>query len=162
METIIPGEPLKKETIINLQNQLPRSNIQKNEIWKKYDKKYWQYLIPKQKKSQYSYIKDILVSNLGNVKIQDNRTNDVSLIEQENDPNYPDGYLRLKGYASLGHIYRIVARTFILKEREEPKDSMGKLYPIHHIDNNGYNNSVENLIYVSPEEHAKIHFGKSK
>jgi ribosomal protein L40E len=31
-----------------------------------------------------------------------------------------------------------------------------KIY-IHHIDNNGMNNSIDNLISVAPSEHYKIH-----
>ena len=28
---------------------------------------------------------------------------------------------------------------------------------VHHIDNDGYNNKVENLVWVTAKEHAKIH-----
>lgn len=40
------------------------------------------------------------------------------------------------------------------------EDHFGKIpkgYHIHHIDRNPYNNSIENLVCLSPEEHSKIH-----
>lgn len=41
---------------------------------------------------------------------------------------------------------------------EIPKDENGQTYEIHHIDRNRNNNSIENLMCVSAEEHIKIHF----
>ena len=38
-----------------------------------------------------------------------------------------------------------------------PKDEQGRSYEIHHVDGNRNNNSIENLICVSIEEHKKIH-----
>jgi len=38
-----------------------------------------------------------------------------------------------------------------------PKDKNGWTYEIHHIDGNRENNSIENLICVSIEEHYNIH-----
>jgi hypothetical protein len=38
-----------------------------------------------------------------------------------------------------------------------PKDSNGRTYDIHHIDGNRKNNSIENLICLSVEDHYKIH-----
>jgi hypothetical protein len=38
-----------------------------------------------------------------------------------------------------------------------PKDKNGRSYEIHHIDGNHNNNSLDNLICVSIEEHYKIH-----
>ena len=39
-----------------------------------------------------------------------------------------------------------------------PKDDLGRSYEIHHIDGNHKNNSIENLICISIEEHYNIHF----
>lgn len=39
-----------------------------------------------------------------------------------------------------------------------PKDQNGISYEIHHIDGNRNNNSLDNLVCVSIEEHYKIHF----
>lgn len=38
-----------------------------------------------------------------------------------------------------------------------PKDENGRTYDIHHIDGNRKNNSIENLICLSIEDHYKIH-----
>lgn len=38
-----------------------------------------------------------------------------------------------------------------------PKDENGKSYHIHHIDGNRNNNSIENLIALSPKEHYEVH-----
>ena len=40
---------------------------------------------------------------------------------------------------------------------EIPKDEMGRTFDIHHIDGNRKNNSIENLLCVSLEDHYKIH-----
>jgi len=39
-----------------------------------------------------------------------------------------------------------------------PKDDLGRSYEIHHIDGNHKNNSIENLLCISIEEHYNIHF----
>ena len=44
-------------------------------------------------------------------------------------------------------IHRLVATNFL----EKPVDAWG----VHHIDNNSYNNSVTNLVWVKKEEHDK-------
>lgn len=41
-----------------------------------------------------------------------------------------------------------------------PKDDLGRSYEIHHIDGNRNNNSIENLICVSIEEHYAIHLSQ--
>jgi hypothetical protein len=41
---------------------------------------------------------------------------------------------------------------------EIPVDENGQTYEIHHIDRNRNNNSIENLMCISKEEHIKIHF----
>jgi hypothetical protein len=41
-----------------------------------------------------------------------------------------------------------------------PKDELGRSYHIHHIDGNRKNNSVENLLAVSIEEHYNIHYSQ--
>jgi hypothetical protein len=40
---------------------------------------------------------------------------------------------------------------------EIPKDSFGRTFDIHHIDGNRKNNSIDNLICLSIEDHYKIH-----
>lgn len=41
---------------------------------------------------------------------------------------------------------------------EIPKDTEGRTYEIHHIDGNRENNSIENLMCVTIQEHFEIHF----
>jgi methionyl-tRNA synthetase len=38
-----------------------------------------------------------------------------------------------------------------------PKDGDGRTYDIHHIDGNRKNNSIDNLICLTIEDHYKIH-----
>lgn len=40
---------------------------------------------------------------------------------------------------------------------EKHNGKMPKGYEIHHIDNNKLNNNIDNLMLVTPSEHAKIH-----
>lgn len=41
-----------------------------------------------------------------------------------------------------------------------PKDEYGRTYDIHHIDGNRKNNSLDNLVCLSIEDHYKIHLKK--
>lgn len=41
-----------------------------------------------------------------------------------------------------------------------PKDEFGRTYDIHHVDGNRNNNSIENLIAVSIQEHYDIHYSQ--
>ena len=38
-----------------------------------------------------------------------------------------------------------------------PKDNLGRVYDIHHIDGNKKNNNINNLIALSIQEHYDIH-----
>ena len=44
--------------------------------------------------------------------------------------------------------------------RPIPKDENGRSFEIHHIDGNPWNNSKENLVAVSIQEHYDIHFAQ--
>ncbi len=43
---------------------------------------------------------------------------------------------------------------------EIPKDEQGRSFEIHHLDGDKNNNSIENLICISIEEHYKIHYDR--
>jgi hypothetical protein len=43
-----------------------------------------------------------------------------------------------------------------------PKDDKGRSYEIHHIDGNRANNSIENLLCVSIEEHWRVHISRGE
>jgi hypothetical protein len=101
---------------------------------------------------------DIWVSNYGRVK-----KNNVTLLKpylvSPNDPNKPDcpskddlWYVNVSGSQKY-HIYRLVAETWL----ECPfEDSTG--WVVHHITNDGYDNTPNNLIWVTKEQHTgKIH-----
>jgi len=51
-----------------------------------------------------------------------------------------------------GSVHTMVAETFL-----EKPDNWQPDWQVHHIDNNSYNNSVANLIWLPPESHASYH-----
>lgn len=51
--------------------------------------------------------------------------------------------------SSVWDVHRLVATNFLEKK--------GEGYVVHHIDNNSYNNSVTNLVWVTRAEHKKLH-----
>lgn len=57
--------------------------------------------------------------------------------------------LNITGKTAEYDIHRLVARFFLNK----PEDYSPRDYVVHHIDNNSYNNSVTNLIYLKKETH---------
>ena len=96
---------------------------------------------------EYHNIKEMKVSDLGRVKVtyDDNKE---EILHQSDDIEI--GYLRLPKFPGFGNVYRLVAETWLTKDND-------KRNIVHHIDNDGYNNKAENLIWVTAEEHAKIH-----
>jgi len=53
---------------------------------------------------------------------------------------------------------RVARKAWVeLHGRPIPKDENGRSYEIHHIDGNPWNNSKENLVAVSIQEHYDIH-----
>jgi tetratricopeptide (TPR) repeat protein len=101
--------------------------------------------------------KDIEVSNLGRVKQGD-------CIHEQYDPKN-NGYLfvdiKSKGEIISDKVYRLVAETWLDKPdlNDHPlKDSKSYCYnTVHHISNNGYDNRLENLMWVTEWQHAMIH-----
>lgn len=86
------------------------------------------------------------VSNLG--RIRDFNTKEI--LEIIESPTLGKGWLVLKRFPSV-LVYHLVAEAWL----KYPENSNG--WQIHHIDNDGNNNSPENLIFVSSEEHYEIH-----
>ena len=85
------------------------------------------------------------ISNLGRVKIGKD------IQEQIDNPDGRLGMLVLKNYTNY-LVYHLVAETFL--DRLEP-ESKGLI--IHHIINDGYNCSEDNLIMLTPKQHSAIH-----
>lgn len=61
-------------------------------------------------------------------------------------------YYKGKTYNRLLH--RLVAENFIPNPENKPQ--------VHHIDENPSNNSIKNLMWVTPKEHAKLRSEESK
>ena len=118
------------------------------EVWKEY-------------KAKYTNSKNIKleVSNFGRVRYSDTK----EILEQVDVADLK-GYLYLKDFCQvqkrLGFkfqddcVYQMVAKTFLAKPLNN-----NCILDIHHIDNDGYNNQVENLMYITRDDHNRIHKG---
>jgi predicted TPR repeat methyltransferase len=100
--------------------------------------------------------RNIEVSNLGRVKCSD-------IILEQNDPQN-NGYLfvdiKSKRKTIQEKVYRLVAETWleIPDLKWLPKKHKGFRYnTVHHISNNGYDNRIKNLMWVTEWQHAMIH-----
>lgn len=90
------------------------------------------------------------ISNLGRIKI------DGRIQEQIDNPDGSKGYLVLKNYTSKEFlVYRLVADVFL-----ERKEGEGRI--VHHINNDGYNCSEDNLIMLTKTQDAAIHTNEKK
>jgi hypothetical protein len=86
--------------------------------------------------------KDYTVSNLGRIKYQ-------GKIQEQKDEKI--GYVTLADEnLRKDYIYNFVAYTFFGKV-------IGDGYHVHHITNDGYYNTVENLVLLTKEEHSYVH-----
>ena len=90
------------------------------------------------------------ISNLGRVKLNDTLLSigNGLYVDKELGTRGDSYNLKIVGFPK--YIYHYVFDLFF----DEPKK---KYYQLHHIDYDRMNNSVSNLIYVSPYEHGKIH-----
>lgn len=150
--------------------------MQIREVWKlaghfqsKYSKKIWERV------GVYDSMSDkiayIYVSNLGYVAVFSKeeekevfKNNDGILLVDKNKQKLKDRVIipenrKTRCYVCLNvlaetqnskwDIHRLVAENFLKK----PLGAWG----VHHIDNNSYNNSVTNLVWVTAEQHGKLH-----
>lgn len=92
---------------------------------------------------------NIKVSNLGRIKIDDKI---VELV----DEHVCEGYLYIKDHPIKKKVYRMVAETWLVKDMEGQKDFL-EPWAVHHISNDGYDNSVQNLIWLKKQLHDEIH-----
>jgi hypothetical protein len=114
----------------------------------------------------------IKVSNFGRIRINGEIAEQVEKyvnkkkIQNEKDIKIQVGYLQLK-YSSENenikkawdvikenYIYDMVAKIWLWKPDDEG-------WRVHHITNNGYDNRVENLIWVKESDHREIHRNKT-
>lgn len=54
------------------------------------------------------------------------------------------------GFTTTTHVYSLVAYAFLGKKEKDG-------YQVHHISNNGYDNSVNNLVLLTSAEHSFVH-----
>jgi hypothetical protein len=95
--------------------------------------------------------KDAEVSNLGRVKHGD------YILEQYDPKN--NGYLFVDINNNPERVYRLIAETWIERPKlgEFPDLKWFYYNTVHHISNNGYDNRIENLMWVTAWQHAMIH-----
>ena len=100
--------------------------------------------------------KGVEVSNLGRVKYGD------CILEQYDPQN--NGYLfvdiKSKRKTIPEKVYRLVAETWLERPyfKGLSKENKSLRYnTVHHISNNGYDNRIENLMWVTVWQHAMIH-----
>ena len=74
--------------------------------------------------------------------------------EQIDNPDGSIGYLVLKNYTSI-LVYHLVADVFFDRK-------VGEGRAVHHIDNDGYNSSEDNLIMLTEIQHGAIHKNEMK
>ncbi len=89
---------------------------------------------------------NILVSSYGRLKFKSG-----SIIPQLDYTIFPKvGYLKAdSSIVKLNYTYRLVAKSFL----GNPSKSG---YQIHHIVNDGFNNSIGNLVYLTNKQHTKV------
>lgn len=91
---------------------------------------------------QYPLDSRFIVSNLGRVKFE-------GKIQKQKDEK--TGYITLADEAlSTDYVYNFVAYTFLGKIK-------GDGYHVHHITNDGYYNTTDNLILLTQKEHSYVH-----
>lgn len=94
------------------------------------------------------------VSNYGRIRYEG------KILKQVDDENKKNGWLWLDcpEYKKLHHsdkayVYQLVADAWLGPN----PGKKGGYYHRHHINNNGYDNRPENLIWLTREEHNQIH-----
>ena len=99
---------------------------------------------------EYPQSPKYLVSNKGRIKFDGKIQEQINEIDPKTGKiNY--GYLVLKNNKlRRDYIYNFVAFTFLGKEH-------GDGYQVHHITNDGNDNSVENLVLLTEIEHSIVH-----
>jgi hypothetical protein len=100
--------------------------------------------------SDFPEFTDIKVSNLGRIMYKGEIW--LQHPDRKNVKNYDYLYVDIPGYKNKP-IYQFVAETYLLKSNPDRT----KYNTVHHISNNGFDNRVRNLIYVTPEQHGTIH-----
>ena len=90
----------------------------------------------------------IEVSSSGEV-ISSRKTKEYILKQCSNNESYLHVGLVKNGKVNSVGLHRVVAEAFVPKHDGQTE--------VHHIDRNRRNNSIDNLIWVTPEEHRLYH-----
>lgn len=102
-----------------------------------------------------AYPKDerIEVSNFGRIRI-------FGEVQEQEDVYKFAGMLYLKNWKEiiikgvplyLPYVYNYVAKTWL-----EPHNNDNNIWDIHHLSNDGYDNSPQNLIWITRNQHKRI------
>lgn len=92
---------------------------------------------------------DYWISSQGRIKSY-KRYKAIILIPFQNRKN---GYYQVKINSKNIFVHKLVAQMFLNKRDNYDQ----KKFQIHHIDGNNKNNAAANLMYVTKEQHIKIH-----
>lgn len=136
---------------ISLKNKLQKNikqnkNIKQRKKWS-YSLNYQKRNLPNEKWKDWGKYK---ISTLGRVKFKD------KIVPQKDKVDMGPGYLVLdkekfnENVTKSIYVYRMVAETFLCK-------IIGDGYECHHITNDGYDNSVANLILLTKAQHREVH-----
>lgn len=95
------------------------------------------------------------ISNFGRIR---KKNGEVQPLHESyyNGHDYSDGYLEFSGFS----IHREVAKAFNCVSELEKTNY--KNYEAHHINNNGHENTPENLIWLKKEQHKIVHEIKNR
>ena len=120
------------------------------EIWVRLSQKGWERIFVSNQ-ARIKYLKDD-----GNFEFlnqdEDPSISDFGYLVIDPEKKYPELHkLISKGYPRYPRVYKLVAMAFLGKDEYEGDGSV-----IHHIDNNGYDNRPENLIWLTEKEHNQI------
>lgn len=147
-----------KQNYEKLFNACPRpSEYKTDEYWKRVHERQELFFanqektisipeLPEEKWVKHPTLKTYEVSNLGRVKIK-------GVIQRQiDDPDGKLGYLVLERYTSV-LVYQLVADCFLDRLTQSSSERLA----VHHIDNNGYDCSEDNLIMLTEKQHNAIH-----
>ena len=111
---------------------------------------------------EYSKIPKLKISNLGRIQYDNVILNQVEEFKNDKSKTHI-GYLQLDKEQATeleiwskikeNYIYQLVANIWL----DKPDDFENEIYEVHHIDNDGYDNAVDNLIWVKKCQHELIH-----
>lgn len=107
--------------------------------------------IIEEKWEKIDFLPNYFVSKFGRIKTCDDKI--ISIYEK----NESDGYLVFydKNSEKEYLVYEAIAKTFNKVEELEKINYKG--YEAHHINNNGHENTPENLIWLTEDQHKIVH-----